>query len=63
MSREARQVHCAFVFDSEILDALQDREDRRVEFIWHAVQELALALGEWGGTLHTLTGLALMALP
>ncbi len=61
--REARQVHCAFVFDSEILDRLQDREDRRVEFIWHAVQELALALGKWGGTLHTLTGPARELVP
>ena len=56
--RDSRQVHCVFVFDSEILDALRDREDRRVEFIWHAVQELANALGQWGGSLHVLAGSA-----
>ena len=32
-TRRARRVHCAFVFDREILDALPDRRDRRVEFI------------------------------
>ena len=33
------QVHCVFVFDREILDALP-RQDRRVEFIWEAITEL-----------------------
>ncbi|MEY3201693.1 MAG: hypothetical protein RIR70_1243 [Pseudomonadota bacterium] len=38
------RVFCAFVFDTEILDALPDRADRRVEFIWHALVELDAAL-------------------
>ncbi|MBC9073485.1 deoxyribodipyrimidine photo-lyase [Thauera sp. CAU 1555] len=42
------RVHCAFVFDTEILDALPARRDRRVEFIWHAVAELDRALAELG---------------
>lgn len=29
----AQRVFCAFVFDSEILDALDSRADRRVDFI------------------------------
>ncbi len=41
---QARQVHCAFVFDREILDALPARADRRVEFIRDSVVELAAAL-------------------
>jgi deoxyribodipyrimidine photo-lyase len=41
----ARQVSCAFVFDTDILDALP-RADRRVEFIHGAVQELDAALRE-----------------
>lgn len=61
--REARRVHCAFVFDSEILDSLRNREDRRVEFIWHAVQELALELGKCGGRLHVLAGRARELVP
>ncbi len=31
--KAARQVHCTFVFDREILDALPSRDDRRVAFI------------------------------
>jgi len=61
--KNARQVHCAFVFDSEILDALTDRCDRRVEFIWRSLQELARSLHEMGGGLHVLTGRARDAIP
>ena len=61
--REARSVHCAFVFDTEILDSLQDREDRRVEFIWHAVEELAASLEEWGGRLTVVCGQARELIP
>jgi deoxyribodipyrimidine photo-lyase len=53
--REAGAVHCAFVFDTGILDALP-REDRRVEFIWHALEELAAALESRGGALQVLHG-------
>lgn len=38
--REHERVHCVFVFDTEILDALPGRRDRRVAFIHHALQEL-----------------------
>jgi len=38
------RVHCAFVFDSAILDALPARVDRRVEFILASVAELDAAL-------------------
>jgi len=47
----SRQVWCAFVFDTEILDALPSRSDRRVEFIWHALAELDAALRARGGGL------------
>ena len=42
--KAARRVHCAFIFDREILDALPYDLDRRVEFIWHTVAELAASL-------------------
>ncbi|MFP5325499.1 MAG: deoxyribodipyrimidine photo-lyase, partial [Gammaproteobacteria bacterium] len=35
--KDARAVFCVFVFDSEILDPLPSRADRRVEFIWDSV--------------------------
>ncbi len=56
-------VHCVFVFDHDILDALTHRADRRVDFIWHSVQALQHALHEWGGTLHVLHGQARELIP
>ncbi|MFH1869485.1 MAG: deoxyribodipyrimidine photo-lyase [Pseudomonadota bacterium] len=44
------RVHCAFVFDTVILDRLP-RRDRRVEFILRAVEEVAAALRAMGGSL------------
>ena len=38
------QVHCAFVYDTDILDALPTRTDRRVDFIHASLQELDGAL-------------------
>jgi len=40
-----------FIFDRNILDALDDRLDRRVEFIHQAVTELHEELGQLGSTL------------
>ena len=50
--KSARRVHCVFVFDTQILDALPSRSDRRVEFIWESVRELAASLKAMGGGLH-----------
>ncbi|GGY08225.1 cryptochrome/photolyase family protein [Paludibacterium paludis] len=44
------EIHCVFVFDTTILDALP-RQDRRVEFIWHAVAELKETLRQQGSDL------------
>jgi deoxyribodipyrimidine photo-lyase len=45
----ARSVFCAFVFDRDILDALPDPADRRVEFIRGSLVELDAALRARGG--------------
>ncbi len=42
--RFAQRVHCVFVFDTVILDALPSRRDRRVEFIHGSLVELDAAL-------------------
>ncbi len=55
-------VHCAFVFDREILDPLP-RRDRRVAFIWASVRELKSALEARGGGLHVLHGRAREEVP
>ena len=54
--RQARRVFCAFVFDTEILDALPARADRRVEFIWESLIELKAALEAMGGGLTVRHG-------
>jgi len=56
--KQARQVVCAFVFDREILDALPDPADRRVEFIHASVAELQQALEAKGGGLVVRHGVA-----
>ncbi|MGV8990461.1 MAG: cryptochrome/photolyase family protein [Thiobacillus sp.] len=56
--KRARQVFCVFVFDREILDALADPADRRVEFIHASVTELQLALQAKGGGLIVKYGIA-----
>ena len=54
----AGQVVCAFVFDREILDALPDPVDRRVEFIHASVTELQQSLQARGGGLIVRHGVA-----
>lgn len=58
-----RAVHCAFVFDTEILDPLPARSDRRVDFIWRSVAELMRSLEALGGGLHVLHGRAREEIP
>jgi len=40
---DCRRVYCAFIFDRDILDALPERADRRVEFI----RESLVSVHEW----------------
>jgi deoxyribodipyrimidine photo-lyase len=61
--KDSTQVYCAFVFDTEILDKLTDKADRRVEFIWESLQELKAALTAKGGDLIVLHGKARDEIP
>ena len=61
--RQSERVYCAFVFDTDILDALTDKADRRVEFIWHALKELNAALAQMGGGLIVRQGRAREMVP
>ncbi len=64
--RRCRQVHCVFLFDSEILDLLP-RADRRVDFIRESLVELDESLralsGETGAGLIVCQGTAIDRLP
>ncbi len=59
----ARAVHCAFVFDREILDRLPCPQDRRVEFIRASLVELDAALRRRGGGLIVRHASARQAIP
>ena len=48
---EANAVYCAFVLDTDILDALPNKQDRRVHFIHASLLELDAALRARGGGL------------
>jgi deoxyribodipyrimidine photo-lyase len=60
--KSARQVFCAFVLDTEILDALP-RRDRRVEFILQALTRLDAQLRALGGALIVRHGRASELIP
>lgn len=52
----ASQVAVAFVFDTEILGQLQDRDDRRLTFIYRSLKELDERLQSHGSRLIVLHG-------
>ncbi len=57
------RLYCAFVFDREILDALTNKADRRVEFIAGSLRELDARLRESGGGLIVVHDRAQLAIP
>lgn len=61
--KSSAQVYCVFVFDTDILDQLQDKTDRRVEFIWESVRELKTSLQNHGSDLIVLHGSAKLEIP
>lgn len=61
--KTSSQVFCIFVFDTEILDKLSNKQDRRVEFIWESVKELKAALQAKGGDLIVMYGKARELIP
>jgi deoxyribodipyrimidine photo-lyase len=61
--KTSAQVYCCFIFDTDILDALHEKEDRRVEFIHASVSELKEALQQQGGDLIVMQGSAVTEIP
>ena len=61
--RSSASVRVLFVFDTDILDALPSRKDRRVEFIHGSVFALKQELEALGTTLHVLHGPAVLKVP
>lgn len=61
--KQSAEVHCVFVFDTDILDALSNKQDRRVEFILRCVEALDALLRKHGSVLHILHGQAAVEIP
>jgi deoxyribodipyrimidine photo-lyase len=61
--KNSSQVFCVFVFDTDILYKLENKQDRRVEFIWESIRELKTALQNHGGDLTVLHGKARELIP
>ena len=60
---EAHRVYCVFVFDTQILDLLSSRHDRRIHFIHESLLELDAALRAKGGGLIVRHGRAETEIP
>lgn len=54
--RSGYQVQPVFIFDRNILDDLEDKKDRRVQFIYEALEQLQESLNEFGATLDLRSG-------
>lgn len=54
--RQHQNILPLFIFDTEILDKLEDRKDKRVQFIHHTLAQLKLTLEELGSSLLVAHG-------
>ena len=54
--RSGHSVVPVFIFDTQILDELEDKEDRRLAFIHQALEGIQQELKDLGSTLHVLHG-------
>jgi deoxyribodipyrimidine photo-lyase len=52
--KENKNVLPVFIFDTDILDQLENKEDRRVVFIWETLQKIQRELEELGSSLFIL---------
>jgi len=54
--RNGKNVLPVFIFDTQILDKLDDKRDRRVDFLHQALEELKMQLEKMGASLLVLRG-------
>jgi len=54
--KNTANIQCLFIFDSVILDPLEDRDDARVNFIYESVRELDSELRKLGSSLWVMHG-------
>ena len=61
--RSGRQVAVVFIYDTCILDALQNKQDRRVQFIVSSLDEVDAELRKFGSGLVTRIGDPVVEIP
>ena len=54
--KNSKSVYCCFIFDSEILNELNNKIDRRIDFIWNSLKEIKTDLNKLGSDLIVETG-------
>ena len=61
--KKSKSVYCCFIFDIKILDKLSIKNDRRIDFIWHALKEIKVDLISQGSDLIVEIGNPVILIP
>jgi len=61
--KSSDQVYCSFIFDTNIIDKLEDKEDRRIDFIWSSLEEIKTELKKLNSDLIITLGDPLVIIP
>ena len=61
--KNSKSVYCCFIFDIKILENLSIKNDRRIDFIWHALKEIKAELINLGSDLIVEVGDPVVLIP
>ena len=61
--KNSKAVYCCFIFDIKILEKLSSKNDRRIDFIWHALKEIKADLNSLGSDLIVEVGDPVILIP
>jgi len=61
--KNSKAVYCCFIFDIKILQNLSNKNDRRIDFIWHALEEIKADLNNLGSDLIVEVGDPVVLIP
>ncbi|MDX1918532.1 MAG: deoxyribodipyrimidine photo-lyase [Candidatus Caenarcaniphilales bacterium] len=60
---DSKQVFLVFIFDTQILDKLQDKDDRRITYLWEVLEDLQATLTAQGASIIILHGDPVQEIP
>jgi len=61
--KKSTAVYCCFIFDTEILNSLNNKNDRRIDFIWNSLREIKTNLNKLGSDLIVEIGDPVFIIP